>query len=109
MDGKLFARIGAVVFVALAITATAVEMTRDKTPAARPDLLQPVAQAEDPLRAELVRCQQLGEGGPRDVTCLRAWAENRRRFLAPGARPSGRLPSAASPQAPSPNAEAANP
>ena len=28
MDGKLLARLGAVVFVAVAITATAIEMTR---------------------------------------------------------------------------------
>lgn len=109
MDGKFLARIGAGVFVALAITATAIEMTRDKTPATRSDVPQPVAQAEDPLRAELIRCQQLGEGGPRDATCLRAWAENRRRFLAPGARPSDRIPSAAPPQAPAIDTEAPNP
>ena len=46
----------------------------------------------DPLRDELIRCQVLGEAGPRDPACLRAWAENRNRFLAPGARPTERLP-----------------
>src|SRR3546814_11294166 len=46
----------------------------------------------DPLRDELIRCQALGEAGPRDPACLRAWAENRNRFLAPGARPAERLP-----------------
>ena len=81
MDGKTFARIGAVVFVALAITATAIEMNR---PADRPDdpvaVAQPVT-ARDPLRAELARCGGMGEAGGRDPSCLRAWAENRRRFL----------------------------
>ena len=49
----------------------------------------------DPLRTELIRCQRLGDAGPRDAACLRAWAENRERFLAPGARPKERLPDAA--------------
>ena len=81
MDGKTLARIGAVIFVALAITATAIEMNR---PADRPDdpvtIAQPVT-ARDPLRAELARCGGMGEAGGRDPSCLRAWAENRRRFL----------------------------
>ena len=63
MDGKTLARIGAVIFVALAITATAIEMNR---PADRPDdpvtVAQPVT-ARDPLRAELARCGGMGEAG----------------------------------------------
>ena len=81
MDGKTIARIGAVVFVALAITATAIEMSR---PADQRDDPVSVAQsitARDPLRAELARCGAMGEAGGRDPSCLRAWAENRRRFL----------------------------
>jgi type IV secretion system protein TrbL len=31
----------------------------------------------DPLDAELARCSGMGEAGPRDPSCLRAWAENR--------------------------------
>ena len=81
MDGKTLARIGAVIFVALAITATAIEMNR---PADRPDdpvtVAQPVT-TRDPLRAELARCGAMGEAGGRDPACLHAWAENRRRFL----------------------------
>ena len=81
MDGKTLARIGAVMFVALAITATTIEMKR---PADRPNdsvtLVQPVA-ARDPLRAELARCGAMGEAGGRNPSCLRAWAANRRRFL----------------------------
>lgn len=90
MDGKMLARVGAIVFVAVAITATAIEITR-KEPPAENAASRPVAVSSDPLRAELIRCQELGETGPRDSACLRAWAENRRRFLAPGARPIERL------------------
>lgn len=84
MDGKMLARLGAVAFVAVAITATVVELTRkDERPemeSARPAQTN----ALDPLNAELFRCQSLGEAGPRDPACLRAWAESRRRFLTPG-------------------------
>ena len=87
MDGKMLARLGAVVFVAVAVAATALEMTRkEEAPAAWPYGRSTQAQA-DPLRDELIRCQSLGEAGPRDPGCLRAWAENRHRFLAPVARP----------------------
>ncbi|MCP1931024.1 putative entry exclusion protein TrbK-alt [Bradyrhizobium elkanii] len=94
MDTKILARIGAIVFVAIAITATAIEATRkDRLPETwsptRPTVAHP-----DPLGAELLRCQALGEAGPRDPACLHAWAESRNRFLAPGARPEERLPAA---------------
>lgn len=92
MDGKMFARIGAVVFVAVAITATAIEMNRKEEPAEGWVSSRPIAAPTDPLRVELLRCQALGEAGPRDAACLRAWAENRNRFLAPDARPAERLP-----------------
>jgi conjugative transfer region protein TrbK len=92
MDGKMLARLGAVVFVAVAVTATAIEMTRKEDepagPAAgrdRPSAGRSAARRADPLPG-------LGEAGPRDPACLRAWAENRDRFLAPGARPTERLP-----------------
>lgn len=92
MDGKMLARLGAVVFVAVAITATAIEMSRkEEAPEAWPSGRGAVT-AADPLRDELIRCRALGEAGPRDSACLRAWAENRNRFLAPGARPAERLP-----------------
>lgn len=80
MDGKLLARLGAIVFVALAITATAIEMTwKEEAPeeASRPSQELP----PDPLRAAQRRCQLLGEAAARDSECLRAWAETRDRFL----------------------------
>lgn len=95
MDGKMLARLGAVVFVAVAVTATAIEMSRNEEPTESWASSRPNTAPSDPLRDELFRCQALGEAGPRDAACLRAWAENRNRFLAPGARPAERLPEAA--------------
>ena len=80
MDGKMLVRLGAVVFVAIALTVTAIDMTRkDEPSASRPaSALQPPA---DPLRETLRRCQQLGEAAASDAGCLAAWAESRDRFL----------------------------
>jgi conjugative transfer region protein TrbK len=91
MDGKLLARFGAIVFVAIAITATAIEMTRkENEPPVQPS--RPVEDtAADPLREAQRRCQLLGEAGARDTECLRTWAETRARFL-------GVTPAPASPQ-----------
>ncbi len=81
MDGKTLARIGAIVFVAVAITATAIEMNRKDV---RPEAFATQGRSvvsQDPLAAELLRCSEIGESGTRDPGCLRAWAENRRRFF----------------------------
>jgi conjugative transfer region protein TrbK len=83
MDGKTLARIGAVVFVAVAITATVIEMNRHEV---APDNVATQARpvtVRDPLDAELTRCSGIGEAGARDPSCLKAWADNRRRFLGP--------------------------
>ncbi|PWR19933.1 putative entry exclusion protein TrbK-alt [Zavarzinia compransoris] len=81
MDGKLLARLGAVVFVAVAVTATAIEMTRkEEEPAGQ--VVRPVeVTPADPLRQAQRRCQLLGEAAARDAECLRTWAETRDRFL----------------------------
>lgn len=90
MEGKVLARIGAIVFIAIAITATVIEMTREEAavPASTAPALQPPA---DPLRATLRRCQQLGEAAASNADCLAAWAESRDRFL-------GRTPASEAPQ-----------
>ena len=90
MDGKMLARLGAVVFIAIAVTATAIDMARKDEPSAPPpaSALQP---PPDPLRQSLRRCQQLGEVAASDADCLAAWAESRDRFL-------GRTPAPAAPQ-----------
>lgn len=86
MDGKLLARLGAVIFVAVALTAMAIEMARPPEPPA-PAVVRPVEPSHDPLRESQRRCQQLGEAAARDGDCLRIWAETRRRFL--GQTPPG--------------------
>ncbi|WP_183428982.1 putative entry exclusion protein TrbK-alt [Mesorhizobium sp. RMAD-H1] len=80
MDGKMLARLGAIIFVAIAITATVIEMSRKDEPAPTrpvPALGPPV----DPLRQSLRRCQRMGEVALSDPDCLATWAENRDRFL----------------------------
>lgn len=87
MDGKMLARLGAVVFVAIAVTAAAIEMTRkEEAPASSPASLQ--QPARDPLREGQRRCQQLGAAAASDAECLRVWAETRERFLRPSSAPA---------------------
>ena len=80
MDSKMLARLAAVVFVAVAITAAVVEMTRKDEEPAGPSapIVEP---ARDPLREGQRRCQQLGQQAASDAQCLRVWAETRDRFL----------------------------
>jgi len=80
MEGKTLARIGAIVFVAFAMTATVIELTREEEPvqSAPPPTLAP---SVDSFRAEQRRCQKLGEAAVRDAECLAVWAETRDRFL----------------------------
>ncbi len=94
MDGKLFARIGTIVFVAVAVTATAIEMTRkEEEPTAA--VVRPVKETTaDPLRVSQRRCQLLGEAAARDAECLRVWAETRDRFLGVTPAPASPQPSA---------------
>ncbi|QDL93169.1 conjugal transfer protein TrbK [Paroceanicella profunda] len=89
-EGKVLARIAAIVFVAFTITVTVIEMTREEAPVpvSTAPALQPSA---DPLRAILRGCQRLGEAAASDADCLAAWAESRDRFL-------GRTPAPEAPQ-----------
>ncbi|MBZ9660779.1 putative entry exclusion protein TrbK-alt [Mesorhizobium sp. ESP-6-4] len=89
MDGKTFARVVAVVFVAVAMAATALEMSRKEDKPAGEGLHTPVASGPNPLRDGLRRCQVLGEAALRDDGCARLWAEQRDRFLGLE-KPSGR-------------------
>ncbi|WP_067219064.1 putative entry exclusion protein TrbK-alt [Stappia indica] len=89
MDGKMLTRLGAVVFVAAAVTAAVIEMTRkEEMPSSSPARL--VEPENDPLREGQRRCQQLGQQAAGDADCLRVWAETRDRFL-------GRSPAPAAP------------
>ena len=80
MESKTFARIGAVAFVAVAITMTALQLR--EVPAPTETLLVPLDEnTADPLAAELKRCQSLGVAGSEDFTCRQVWAIQRQRFL----------------------------
>ena len=87
MDGKMLARLGAIVFVAVAITAAVIELNRkEDAPASSPVRLhQP---ASDPLREGQRRCQRLGQKAADDADCLRVWAETRDRFLGRASAPA---------------------
>ncbi|MCL8382934.1 MULTISPECIES: putative entry exclusion protein TrbK-alt [Xanthobacter] len=83
MDTSMLTRLGAVVFVAVAITVAAIEMARKGEEPVPPATVRPGGAGPDPLREELHRCALLGEAGGRDPGCLAAWAQSRARFLAP--------------------------
>ncbi|MBE0578757.1 putative entry exclusion protein TrbK-alt [Devosia sp.] len=85
MDGWVFARLAAVVIVALAVTAAAIQLARDDQSTGPQPSPPPVAETPrtDPMRETLQRCRQKGEAATRDTECLAAWDENRRRFLSP--------------------------
>jgi conjugative transfer region protein TrbK len=87
MDGKMLGRLSAVVFVAVAITATVIELTRKEETPASPagEIVQP---ERDPLREGQRRCQKLGQKAADDAECLRVWAETRDRFLRPTLAPT---------------------
>ena len=89
MDGKMLARIGAITFVAVALTVTAIELTRkDDAPTSSP--MPQHRPATNPLRDAQRRCQQLGQAAANDTECLHVWAETRDRFL-------GRAPAQSAP------------
>jgi len=100
MDGKTLARLGAVIFVAIAATATAIEMAREDETPTNPASAVIAPPAPDPLREGQRRCQRLGETGARDAECLRVWAESRDRFLGLDRKQPPTAPQAASPATP---------
>ncbi len=80
MDSRMLARLAAIVFVAIAITASLIEMSRKDEPA--PVLAAPAAQpSDDPMRSDLRRCQQMGRAATDDEDCLATWQKTRDRFL----------------------------
>lgn len=81
MDSKMLARLGAILFLAVAVTATVVELTRQEETPVSPALI--LQSGRDPLREGQRRCQKLGQTAATDAECLRVWAETRDRFLRP--------------------------
>ena len=77
---RLFARIGAIGFVAVALTMTALQLREEpKTaPIREVTVFEPDG---DPLPLQLRACAEMGELALSSPDCRAAWAEKRRRFL----------------------------
>lgn len=77
---RLFARIGAIGFVAVALTTTALQLREEPKPV--PVEVTTVFEPDgDPLPLQLRTCAQMGELALSSPDCRAAWAEKRRRFL----------------------------
>ncbi|MBK8631509.1 MAG: putative entry exclusion protein TrbK-alt [Sphingomonadales bacterium] len=89
MDNKLFARVGAGAFVAVALTMTVLQLREE--PRVPPTEIITVWEPDgDPLPAQLRACSAMGELAISSPDCRAAWAEKRRRFLGvePDSQPS---------------------
>jgi len=82
MDPKIIARAAAVIQLAGAVLACALELAR-QGPTLEPSA--PAAQDNMHLADELSRCEALGAEAAHDAACKAAWAQNRARFLPPSA------------------------
>lgn len=102
MDTKLFARIGAVAFVAIAITMSALQLREERVPPV-PEVVDVTDPDSDPLPEQLRQCNAMGEAATRDPICHAAWAEKRRRFL--GSKSEAGNPAPATSTSPSQHAE----
>jgi conjugative transfer region protein TrbK len=80
MDTKLFARIGAGAFVAIALTMSLLQL-REGPKATLPETITVWEPDGDPLPAQLRACSAMGELALSSPDCRAAWAEKRRRFL----------------------------
>lgn len=77
---RLFARIGAIGFVAVAVTMTALQLREE--PRSMPvEVTTVFAPDGDPLPLQLRACGQMGELALSSPDCRAAWTEKRRRFL----------------------------
>lgn len=79
-------RLAAIGFAVLAILVAVVQSRR---PAALPAV--PAPRVVRPIDQMLARCQALGEAGAQDPECLRAWADQRSRFLQTAPSTSGKV------------------
>ena len=80
MDSKLFARIGAGTFVAVALTLSLLQL-REERAEPLPERITVLEPDGDPLPAVLRACSDMGELALSSPDCREAWAEKRRRFL----------------------------
>lgn len=80
MDTKLFARIGAGAFIAIALTMSVLQL-REERPEPLPEVITVLEPDGDPLPGQLRACAAMGEIALSSPDCRAAWAEKRRRFL----------------------------
>ena len=80
MDSKLFARIGAGAFVAIAITMAALELREEPAPPPSSAIAAADGSGDD-TKATLAYCAALGLEAASVDTCTASWAAERRRFL----------------------------
>lgn len=91
MDSKLFARIGAGSFVAIAITMAVLELREEPAPPPG-DAIAAADEPRDDTEETLAYCSALGlEAASVDV-CTAAWAAERRRFLGQAERAAADVP-----------------
>jgi conjugative transfer region protein TrbK len=74
------ARAAGFALIAVAIVATAIQLSRHEPSPRLPRMLV-VAPQTDPLTREITRCEALGAAAEQDARCDAAWAENRQRFF----------------------------
>ena len=101
MDTKLFARIGAGAFVAVALTMSLLQL-REERPAPLPKVITVWEPDGDPLPGQLRACAAMGDLALSSPDCRAAWSEKRRRFLGVESEASDLAvdPSAAAPAVP---------
>ncbi|MEX5600983.1 putative entry exclusion protein TrbK-alt [Pseudophaeobacter sp. C1-32P7] len=81
MKGALLLRLGIGVLAFMAVLGALLEIAREDDIDTRSIPERP--EVNDPLRAELQRCRDLGDAALNDQDCAAIWAETRRRFLTP--------------------------
>jgi conjugative transfer region protein TrbK len=106
MDTKLFARIGAGAFVAIALTMSLLQL-REERPEPLPEVSTVWEHDGDPLPAQLRACSGMGELALSSSDCRAAWTEKRRRFLGveSGASDAASDPAVDATSAPTPPSE----
>ncbi|ATW05284.1 putative entry exclusion protein TrbK-alt [Sphingorhabdus sp. YGSMI21] len=99
---KSFARIVAAATLGIAVTMTLIQMQKPAPPKTEIVVVAVDESGNDPVRAELRRCQNLGVAGADDARCLRAWAEMRSRFFRSSVSANPALREDAAPPIPNP-------
>ncbi len=81
LSAQGWARVLALALIVLAVVVSWLDLRQAPRASSRP-----APAASDPIQADLLRCQALGQAGASDARCLAAWGESRRRFLSGGPR-----------------------